>query len=63
MDSNICEFCRYWSLSYFNANDESQAAVGECRRRSPVLLRKRGSDGCFPIMAADEWCGEWRAPI
>ena len=36
---------------------------GECRRRSPVVLESSTSHCRWPIVYADDWCGEWVSPF
>ena len=53
-----CENCRF-----FNQEEEGNA-LGECRRRSPYLLSVEEDEnspiGAWPIVAAEEWCGEFQ---
>ena len=51
-----CRQCRFLQL------DHARNEAGYCRRYPPVLI---GGDDeamfCFPIVAVDEWCGEFKA--
>lgn len=51
MDDTYCANCIYWA-----GHDGDDA--GECRRHSP---RPRPAEevAYWPIVEADDWCGEW----
>ena len=45
-----CKECKYFQR-YCGEN-----SLGDCRKRAPIADKEY--DGVFPIMFADEWCGE-----
>ena len=58
-----CGSCRYWVI--FPA-EPLQPVEGTCQRYPPQGIQRDAGDygelwGVWPIVTADEWCGEWSA--
>lgn len=53
-----CKTCAYWS-------PQVQSVYGQCRRFPPTPYRttEEGEliqQDAWPLLTANEWCGEWR---
>lgn len=42
----------------FSEMHEQNDTLFYCRRRAPAILK--GDRGVWPVVSADEWCGEYR---
>lgn len=52
-DAAACESCLWWSL------EDADQDVGICRRFPPAF-NPEAKMHRFPVVVADDWCGEWR---
>jgi hypothetical protein len=55
--AEACQTCRFLLIE--SARDE----IGFCRRYPPKLIASEEElNFTFPVVAVDEWCGEYRGP-
>jgi len=48
LEEQCCENCRYL-----------HPQKGDCRRNAPQPSHKEDRDAWWPVVAGDDWCGEW----
>ena len=58
--TKTCSACAHWHA------EESEATVGQCRRRAPqTVVLKVDADSqltsVFPTTSATDWCGDFEA--
>lgn len=62
-----CETCEFWDKMPKEYSKQMGKRIGRCHRNAPNLVYLRWKEGIkpeeqypyFPIMATDDWCGEY----
>jgi hypothetical protein len=51
-----CDLCEYYDNTQFAVEDYK----GHCQIKPPAPAKNETDYGIFPIVSADNWCGQWR---
>ncbi|WP_319517948.1 hypothetical protein [uncultured Martelella sp.] len=61
-DKNVCRECAFYEDHVANDGSVTQNA-GLCRFNPPVSQPESNSRGLWPVVAAEDWCGHFHAPV